>query len=104
VRAAALDVLRQVTSLSTKFDLEVALRDPDQEVRYEAIRAARAREPDILTPHLTQLAQDPSYSVRYQLIAEAETFADRAVLDAIASGDADAILRRMATLALQRLN
>jgi hypothetical protein len=60
VRAAALDVLSRIPRLSASVDLDSALGDPNAEVRYYAIRAARARQPTLLERHRTQLAKDSS--------------------------------------------
>ena len=104
VRSAALDLLSRVPRLTATVDLESALEDQSDDVRYYAIRAARARQPTLLQRHRRQLAHDPSEFVRREILAEAEAANDRAILTAIATADDDAILRHMAQLALVRVN
>ncbi len=103
MRAAALDALARVTSLTAPPYLAVLLGDPDDQVARQTVKALAAHQPEWLAENLPELTQHRSYFVRMLVLMIAKQNGHAAALAPMAEADPNAYLRGLAGMDLRAL-
>lgn len=101
VRAAALDSLARVTSLTAPPSLTVLLGHSDDQVARQTVKALAAHQPEWLAEKLPELTQHSSYSVRMLAWVIAKESGQAAALTPMAEADPNVYLRGLAGMALR---
>jgi hypothetical protein len=103
VRAAALDALARVPSLVPPAELASLLRDSDDQVARQAVKAMAAHQAEWFDENLQELTTHPSYSVRMLVLMVAREKGQAEVLRAMAERDPNSYLRGLARRDLREL-